>query len=264
MSAANAPRLPSTFKFEKGLTRPKDTNAPKKPLSGYFQWAAENREAAKSQCATAGAPEITKKLGSMWAALPKEEKDKWDLKAKSETAAWKVKYEAYKKTSEYAEFEKELMEFNIRMTHKPFQKDGNMPKKAQSAYMLFAADERPKVVAANPNLKVTEVMGHIGKAWKDLSADGKKPYVDKAKKLSDEHAKVAAKYKESKEHKDYLEEKKAYTTKMTNKRKRLLKQVADSGMEFSSERKPKKARKTTEKKDEDSLDVKDRKFLGIC
>merc|ERR1712173_262089 len=119
-------------------------------------------------------------------------------------------------------------------------------------------------VAANPDLKVTEVMGHIGKAWKELSEDAKKPYIEKAKALSEEHAKVAAQYKESEGHQQYLKEKKAYGDKMTNKRKRLLKQVDDAGMVFSSERKPKKAKKTSEKKDEESLDIKDRKFMGIC
>merc|ERR1719245_1615693 len=71
-------------------------------------------------------------------------------------------------------------------------------------------------------------MGLVGKAWKALSDEDKKPYQDKAKVLSDKHAKVVEKYKASKQHAKYLEEKQAYHDRMVQKRHRLMKQA---GME---------------------------------
>merc|ERR1712136_556856 len=108
--------------------------------------------------------------------------------------------------------------------------DENMPKRALSAYMLFAADERPKSALDNEDKKITEVMSLVAKAWKDLGEAEKKPYNDKAKKLADKHDKAVETYKKSKKHLEYLEAKKAYLEGMEAKRKRLMKQA---GMEVA-------------------------------
>merc|ERR1712026_527623 len=103
-----------------------------------------------------------------------------------------------------------------------------MPKRALSAYMLFAADERPKI-AKDGDKKVTEIMGLVAKAWKELSEDAKAPYTQKAKELSESHAKVLADYKKSEEHIKYLKEKEEYEAKMAAKRKRLMKAAGIEG-----------------------------------
>merc|ERR1711870_173466 len=100
---------------------------------------------------------------------------------------YKAKLATYKETNEYAEFEKSLLEYNIRMTKKPFDKDPNMPKRPQSGYMLFAAEEAAPILSFIRQ-KITEVMGELAKAWKELSDAEKKPYNDKAKKLFEKHA----------------------------------------------------------------------------
>merc|ERR1712080_652548 len=40
------------------------------------------------------------------------------------------------------------------------------PKKARGAYILYSMDARPQVVAANPEMKVTEVMKVLGSQWR--------------------------------------------------------------------------------------------------
>merc|ERR1719326_511456 len=126
-------------------------------------------------------------------------------------------------TKNYEEYEKILLDYNIKMTYKPFGKDVNKPKRALSAYMLFAGDERPKIAMKNQNRKVTEIMSLVAKAWKELSDDKKAPYIEKAKTLSEKHAKVFEEYKSSAEHVKYLEEKEEYAARMLAKRKRLMK-----------------------------------------
>jgi len=226
--ASSKPAEKRALKYTKGLKRPKDEKCPKKPLTGYFSWANENRERVKAELNTTTLAEITKKLGEMWRELPKNEKSKYDDEYKKKLEVWKKLQTAYKMTSEYQEFGKSLREFNIRMTHKPFKKDENMPKRSLSAYMLFAGDERPKVVKKNRDAKVTEVMGLIAKAWKDLSEEAKAPYNKKAKTAADKHHREIGKYKQSEDHKKYLAEKKAYEDKMTTKRKRLEKLSVDA------------------------------------
>lgn len=47
------------------------------------------------------------------------------------------------------------------------------PKRAPGPYMLFCKEQRPKIVAANPNFTFGEVGKALGSAWKALS-DGDK------------------------------------------------------------------------------------------
>lgn len=57
-------------------------------------------------------------------------------------------------------------------------KDPSAPKRAKTAYVLFCADERPKIKAEN-NAKLTpqETLSELGKRWKALSAKGRAPYI---------------------------------------------------------------------------------------
>ncbi len=51
--------------------------------------------------------------------------------------------------------------------------------------MLFANKERPALRQKNPTLKMTELTVELGKAWRGLSDEAKKPYQDEAKKNLD-------------------------------------------------------------------------------
>ena len=59
-------------------------------------------------------------------------------------------------------------------------KDPNAPKRALSAYFFFMKDTRPKVVAKNPDMKVTEIGKELGAMWRAMSDGEKAPYVKKA------------------------------------------------------------------------------------
>jgi len=207
------------LKYDKSLKRPVDSNAPKKPLTAYFQWASENRKDLKGS--SGNVTEITKKLGEMWRKLPKEEKTTFEVKSKKQMSIYKTLMAAYKHTSEHKEFEKSLLEFEIAKTYKPFRKDENMPKKAMSAYMLFQKEKRASIVKKNPDAKVTEIMGLVGAAWKEVSEAKRVPYQKKAKKAAEQHAKDVEEYKNCEKHQRYLKEKKAYELKMKTKRAKL-------------------------------------------
>ena len=62
-----------------------------------------------------------------------------------------------------------------------------------SAYMLFMAAERDAVKEALPELKAKEIMGELGRRWKQLAPAAKKPFEDKAAQLKQEN--VAAQEK---------------------------------------------------------------------
>jgi HMG (high mobility group) box len=52
-------------------------------------------------------------------------------------------------------------------------KDPNAPKRPPSAYLLYQNQVRKDVQAANPGIPYTEILGHISKAWAQLSEEEK-------------------------------------------------------------------------------------------
>ena len=74
-------------------------------------------------------------------------------------------------------------------------KDPNAPKRNLSAYFFFMNDQRPKVVKANPDLKVTEVGKKLGELWRAMSDSEKAPYNKKADADKARYEKQKAAYK---------------------------------------------------------------------
>ena len=52
----------------------------------------------------------------------------------------------------------------------------------RSAFFWFAADERPKVRAANPNFAVGDIAKELGKRWSEFGPTFKQKYEAKAEK----------------------------------------------------------------------------------
>ena len=71
----------------KGLAKPKpvvDETLPKKPLSSFFLFSAEAREALKKEQPEIKQTEILKKIGAQWKELDAETKKKWEAKSKAD------------------------------------------------------------------------------------------------------------------------------------------------------------------------------------
>lgn len=219
--------------------KPTDANAPKRPLSGYFSYINTIRAEVGSKYASLSMVEKTKKMSAMWNGLSEGEKKKFTDKAATEKAAYDKKMATYKTTENYKNYQKELDAWKMTQTKKPFKKDPNRPKKAQSGYMIYIAEQRPALMAAG--LKMTECASAAAKKWTELGEAGKKPYNDKAAKLKAEHAKLIEKYEQSADHKKYMAEKEAYMKKQSLKRKGL------SGSGGGSKKKTKKASKSKSK-----------------
>jgi high mobility group protein B1 len=65
---------------------------------------------------------------------------------------------------------KTLLDNNEKKKEK---KDKNAPKGAKSAYILFCADERPKVKEDEPGMDAKKIAAELGKRWKELKDDDK-------------------------------------------------------------------------------------------
>ncbi|CAB4256639.1 similar to Saccharomyces cerevisiae YBR089C-A NHP6B High- mobility group (HMG) protein that binds to and remodels nucleosomes [Maudiozyma barnettii] len=60
------------------------------------------------------------------------------------------------------------------------KKDPNAPKRALSAYMFFANENRDIVRSENPDVTFGQIGRLLGERWKALTPEGKIPYEAKA------------------------------------------------------------------------------------
>jgi len=188
----------------KGL---KDENAPKRPLSAYIAWQNSVRaKVTKSMPEGSSIGELGKKFGEMWNKMSDAQKAPFQNKYKSEMEKYNKKMEKYKTTKEWAAFQKKKEEHKLNNVKKSkFKKDENAPKRPLSAYIMFANDNRDKLVAGG--MSFTEAMSKCGEMWGKLSAAKKKPYEDKAAAAKAKYAKTLEKYKKTALYKKYQKEK---------------------------------------------------------
>merc|ERR1712228_79153 len=78
------------------------------------------------------------------------------------------------------------------------KKDKDAPKRAMSAFFLFAQDERPKVKAANPSASIGDIGKELGARWAKCPAAAKAGYEKKAGALKVKQQAEMAKYKAAK------------------------------------------------------------------
>jgi len=161
---------------------------PKRPASSYMVWMNANRaEITKSLGKDAGVTDVAKEAGKQWKSVTATTKKKYEAEAA------KLK-EAYEK--DLAAFIKAGGEFQARKPKKEKKvRDPNRPKRAPSAYFLWLADSRAKIVKSLPKgAAVTEVMKVAGPQWKKLTAKAKAPYAKKAEKASADYKKAMEEY----------------------------------------------------------------------
>ncbi|XP_055765581.1 FACT complex subunit SSRP1 isoform X1 [Salvelinus fontinalis] len=78
--------------------KPKDSGAPKRPMSAYFLWLNASRESIKAEHPGISITEISKRAGEMWRELGKEQKVEWDGKAEEAKKDYEVVMREYRES----------------------------------------------------------------------------------------------------------------------------------------------------------------------
>lgn len=152
------------------------TNAPKRPLSGYFRfkrYLMENDETIKTMSGVTSQSTYTAEL---WKKLTDEEKMPYNDAARKDFETYKIKNAEYKETDEY---KKEQAE----------KKSGKVGKKKSvkrgaSAYNMFVKDEMEKAKANNESLG-SELQKAMSDKWKNITPEEKSKYEKMAKVLNE-------------------------------------------------------------------------------
>jgi len=130
-------------------------------------------------------------------------------------------------------------------SEKSEKKDGG-PKKPLSAYVLFGMAERQNIIDQNGGteaVKVSEVMGLVGAAWRVADADTKKKFEDEAVREKERFAKQKKEFDETGKftksadevEADRVRDEKAKASKEKEKRKREEKKAEKSSEKVDKE-----------------------------
>ena len=158
-------KTPSSPQGEKKVKKKRVAAA--KPAWKYF--AADNKKRIKAE--PENKDKKTKEMNTIYKTrydtLSEEDKKPYQEKEAKD----KIRWEADKKANP--------------PTPKPKKaKKAKKPKKgwkgASSAFIFFSNDKRSEVRTNNPEMKMGDVGKELGKMWRGLTSEQKKPYADKA------------------------------------------------------------------------------------
>merc|ERR1719384_395847 len=191
--------------------------------------------------------QIGKLLGKMWKKVSEDDRAPFEKKAAAAKASYATKREKYEKSAGYKRHQMQMLAWKIHETKKPFKKDENAPKRALSAYMLYAASVRSKILKENPDMEVTEVMKEQSVWWKALSEKDREPWVNKAAAEKKKYQAKLERYMKTADYRNYVIARDEYKKEMLEKRNKLMgikKRARSASKSASAPKKQKRASKS--------------------
>jgi len=214
----------------------KDPNAPKRPATGYILFCNSVRAKVSRDNSDLVMTQLSGIMGGMWKELSESQQNSWKGKASKAKAAYDKKMAKYKTTSDYTKFQaaknvgglikKVCKQFNIdckKRNPTQFPSDPSAPKRAPSAFFVFAATVRPALLKKLNGKPVSELAKQIGEQWKECSDTQKA----KCQKKADSEKKAVLakkkKYEKTTSFKNYVSAKKEYTKQKNKAMKAAMK-----------------------------------------
>jgi len=106
-----------------------DENAPKRPLSAYFQWMmAVGRPAHLKKFPAAAVKHVAKACGEQWSSLPETQKKPYLDKFEKELKKWKTQMDKYKKTAKWRKYDAEKQEWKEKQSRKRKRLEAKLEK----------------------------------------------------------------------------------------------------------------------------------------
>lgn len=151
-------------------------------MSAYLMYQNTMRESFRTENPGMTFGQLAKFTSAMYKSLTAEEKARWEEAAVQDKARYENEMSNYVPPPGF-DPTGQLVEAHVVGGGRRFnkkQKDPNAPKRARGSYVFFTLDERPKIMAENPEMKFTE-LGHVmGERWRALSPEDKKNYENMA------------------------------------------------------------------------------------
>jgi len=109
--------------------KPKDSNAPKKPLSSYLLFVNSVRDAVRAENPEMKMTEISKVIGSRWKALSEEEVARWKAMASKEKAVYSAALETYRGSEHELAFKEKMAEWESECARRQKAADDKFARK---------------------------------------------------------------------------------------------------------------------------------------
>ena len=151
----------SIFRDSKS-SKKKDPNSPKKWRTSYIFFCSEHREKLKTEEPTLTTTQIVSRLAAIWRNLNNEDKQKYE----------KMALEDKKR------YEEEIKQYN---PENPETENSSSPKRPLTSYLYFCNETRDAIKKEFPVFSGKQITTELGKRWKQLSDEEKKPFVEKQK-----------------------------------------------------------------------------------
>jgi len=145
--------------------KPKDANAPKKPLTAFLLFSNSVRAQARAENPELKMTKIAGVIGQKWKALSEEEQKKWSEIAAKQKEEYQPVLAAYKQSDDFKAFQAKMAEW-------------------ESECQRRKKDAEDKLVKQMERMQVEEQKNKNKKDKMAKSKKGKKDKVDKSKKTS--------------------------------------------------------------------------------
>ncbi len=139
-------------------------------------------------------------LSHMYKSITIEEKQAWEYKAEEDKQRDDEEMKTYIPPHGYDNQGNLLITYgNLSPSSlRKKYKDPNAPKRANTAYVLFTNEYRPKIMEDNPGIKFIDLGMTLGEKWRELSREERRKFEDLAQEDKVRHAKEMEDYKKKK------------------------------------------------------------------
>lgn len=148
-----------------------DPNRPKGRTSAYAFFVKHRRETFKKQGKSMDFSSFARDCSDAWKDMKDDSKKRFSEMAAEDKKRYDKEMSTYVAPADSA-----------RGRGRGRKKDPNAPKRPLSAFLFFCQEKRPHVKAINPDYTIGDVAKVLGKEWKELDEDDKKPFEELAKK----------------------------------------------------------------------------------
>merc|ERR1719412_1567542 len=178
---------------------------PKKPQNAYWIWLSENRAAIQKEVGGGSIAAVGKAAGEKWKGLQAAQKAPYEKKAADAKNAFEKAMEEFKaqggvagsRRKDEADARKELLDKRAKKRAR-LERDADKPKKPQTAYWLWLAENRA-ALAKEAGTALGSVVAKLGgERWKKLDAKLKAPFETQAAEKKSEYDRALKEYKERK------------------------------------------------------------------
>lgn len=173
----------------------RDARAPKRNMSAYLLYQNAMRDQFKAENPGMSFGQLSKYTSHMYKNMTQEERAAWNARAEADRQRFEAEMTSYVPPPGHDAYGKVLDHYPKLKRSRKTTKDPASPKRARGSFVLFTFEHRPKVIAECPGIKFIDMGSELGRRWRALSPEQKKPYENLAEQDKERFRQETAQYK---------------------------------------------------------------------